>query len=97
MKFLLSSLLCMLTLMLSYAQPGQPYVDYHIGQLPILTDAGASLFTGQAMDCLQKEYPNKLNQVLPDSTMLQEPHQLHPAFYGCFDWHSAVHGHWMLV
>ncbi len=47
--------------------------------------------------CATQEYPNKLNQVIADSTDLQSPKELHPAFYGCFDWHSAVHGHWSLV
>lgn len=47
--------------------------------------------------CLQKEYPNKLNQLLKDDTELLSPKELHPAFYGCFDWHSSVHGHWSLV
>lgn len=47
--------------------------------------------------CLQQEYPNKLSQLLWDSTEIQSPKQLHPAFYGCFDWHSSVHGHWSLV
>jgi hypothetical protein len=62
-----------------------------------LTEAGASHFAGLALDCMQREYPNKLNQMLRDSSMLQSPKALHPAFYGCFDWHSSVHGHWMLV
>ena len=47
--------------------------------------------------CLQQEYPNKLNQMLIDGAELQAPKVLHPAFYGCFDWHSSVHGHWSLV
>lgn len=47
--------------------------------------------------CLQQEYPNKLSQLLIDSTEIQSPKTLHPAFYGCFDWHSSVHGHWSLV
>ncbi len=47
--------------------------------------------------CLQQEYPNKLGQLLADSTEIQSPKKLHPAFYGCFDWHSSVHGHWSLV
>ena len=47
--------------------------------------------------CLQQEYPNKLNQMLLDSTEIQSPKVLHPTFYGCFDWHSSVHGHWGLV
>jgi len=50
-----------------------------------------------AYDCIQQEYPNKLGQVLGDSSYLATPQALHPAFYGCFDWHSAVHGHWTLV
>lgn len=47
--------------------------------------------------CLQQQYPNKLSQLLIDSTEIQSPKVLHPAFYGCFDWHSSVHGHWSLV
>ncbi len=47
--------------------------------------------------CLQQEYPNKLNQLLNNQEELQSPKELHPAFYGCFDWHSSVHGHWSLV
>jgi hypothetical protein len=49
------------------------------------------------LHCMQVEYPNKLNQTLEDETYLKGPKALHPAFYGCFDWHSSVHGHWMLV
>jgi hypothetical protein len=47
--------------------------------------------------CLQQEYPNKLSQLLADASELQSPKELHPAFYGCFDWHSSVHAHWSLV
>ena len=49
------------------------------------------------LKCLQQEYPNKLGQMLIDSTEIASPKTLHPAFYGCFDWHSSVHGHWSLV
>jgi hypothetical protein len=49
------------------------------------------------LNCLQKPYPNKLSQTLADAAELQSPEMLHPAFYGCFDWHSSVHGHWMLI
>ncbi|MEN9336558.1 MAG: hypothetical protein RLZZ500_1545 [Bacteroidota bacterium] len=49
------------------------------------------------LKCLQQEYPNKLSQLLVDASELGTPKQLHPAFYGCFDWHSSVHGHWSLV
>lgn len=49
------------------------------------------------LKCLQQEYPNKLSQLIIDSTEIANPKMLHPAFYGCFDWHSSVHGHWSLV
>ncbi|HSD14424.1 MAG TPA: DUF2891 domain-containing protein [Flavobacterium sp.] len=49
------------------------------------------------LKCLQQEYPNKLGQLLLDSTEILSPKALHPSFYGCFDWHSSVHGHWSLV
>ncbi len=49
------------------------------------------------LSCMQNEYPNKPGQTLGSEEDLGEPHELHPAFYGCFDWHSAVHGHWSLV
>ena len=50
-----------------------------------------------AYECIDQEYPNKLGQVLGDDSYLAPPRELHPAFYGCFDWHSSVHGHWTLV
>lgn len=50
-----------------------------------------------AYDCIDQEYPNKLGQVLGNDSYLAPPRDLHPAFYGCFDWHSSVHGHWTLV
>lgn len=49
------------------------------------------------LNCISTEYPNKLNQVIGSAADLAEPKELHPAFYGCFDWHSAVHAHWSLV
>lgn len=63
----------------------------------ILTAESASRFAQLALDCMHREYPNKLNQVLGDETRLLPPADLHPAFFGCFDWHSSVHGHWMLI
>ena len=49
------------------------------------------------LNCISTEYPNKLGQVIGLERDLVSPKLLHPAFYGCFDWHSAVHGHWSLV
>lgn len=62
-----------------------------------LTAQSASRFASLALDCMHREYPNKLNQVLRNATRLLPPKDLHPAFFGCFDWHSSVHGHWMLT
>jgi hypothetical protein len=62
-----------------------------------LTIQEANRLSQLPLKCLQQEYPNKPGQVLNDSLALQAPQELHPAFYGCFDWHSSVHGHWLLV
>jgi len=47
--------------------------------------------------CLTRELPHELDHVVDDGAAVPRPKELHPAFYGCFDWHSAVHGHWMLA
>jgi hypothetical protein len=57
----------------------------------------ASSFARLALKCIQKEYPNKPEHVLNSGADIKGPRELHPAFYGSFDWHSSVHGHWMLV
>src|SRR5262245_53408860 len=57
----------------------------------------ASAFARLALKGIQKEYPNKPGHVLNGDADAVSPRALHPAFYGCFDWHSAVHGHWMLA
>jgi len=63
-----------------------------------LTQAGASHLASLPLKCLQQEYPNKTSHTAAAAAdQLQSPQQMHPAFYGCFDWHSCVHGHWMLV
>ncbi|GAA4282272.1 DUF2891 domain-containing protein [Gaetbulibacter aestuarii] len=49
------------------------------------------------LHCMNIEYPNRLSQTLGSDDDLKSPTTLHPAFYGCFDWHSSVHGHWSLV
>ena len=71
--------------------------DANTSDGPQLSGESLSHFATLASDCITVEYPNKLNQVLRDETSLRSPRELHPAFYGCFDWHSAVHGHWMLI
>jgi hypothetical protein len=65
--------------------------------VPVLDAAGAARFAKLALKCVRQEYPNKLDHVMNGASEVQSPKALHPAFYGCFDWHSSVHGHWMLV
>lgn len=62
-----------------------------------LTESQASHFAALALKCVTKEYPNKPDHTINDGNDVKSPRTLHPAFYGCFDWHSSVHGHWMLV
>lgn len=62
-----------------------------------MTREQASAFAKLALKGLQKEYPNKPGDVLNSADDVRSPRALHPAFYGCFDWHSSVHGHWLLV
>jgi hypothetical protein len=62
-----------------------------------LDEAAASRFVQLALKCVGREYPNKLDHVMNDASEVQSPRALHPSFYGCFDWHSAVHGYWMMA
>ena len=64
---------------------------------PVLNLEEANRLAQLPINCIHVEYPNKLNQTIGSANDLQSPKTLHPAFYGCFDWHSAVHGHWSLV
>ena len=57
----------------------------------------AARFAKLALDCVHKEYPNKIAHTLHSDADVKPPRELTPAFYGCFDWHSSVHGHWLLV
>ena len=57
----------------------------------------AERFGKLALDCIHREYPNKIAHVLQSDRDARPPRELTPVFYGCFDWHSAVHGHWLLV
>src|SRR5215472_3682621 len=59
--------------------------------------AQAGRFARMALDCVHKEYPNKIAHSLNSDLDVKPPHELTPSFYGCYDWHSSVHGHWLLV
>lgn len=57
----------------------------------------ADRFSRLALDCVTQEFPNKISRTTDTAEEIGAPRELFPAFYGCFDWHSAVHGHWLLV
>ncbi len=71
----------------------------------VASASGASEFDAKAGDrfarlalaCVGKEYPNKISHVLNSDVDVAPPRKLTPAFCGCYDWHSSVHGHWLLV
>ncbi len=62
-----------------------------------LTQSEGSHFAQLALKCVTKEFPNKPDHTINDASDVKSPRSMHPAFYGCYDWHSSVHGHWMLV
>jgi len=57
----------------------------------------AGRFAQLALDCVHKQYPNKIAHSLNSDSDVKPPRELTPAFYGCYDWHSSVHGHWLLA
>ena len=57
----------------------------------------AERFSRLALDCVRREYPNKISRTYKSDADIGSPQDLFPVFYGCFDWHSSVHGHWLLV
>lgn len=62
-----------------------------------ITPELAERFSRLALDCVQKEFPNKISRTTDTAEEIGAPRELFPVFYGCFDWHSAVHGHWLLI
>jgi hypothetical protein len=81
---------------LSTSAQSNPHFTLTAGKYQ-LTLQGASHFAALPLKCMQREFPYKTGIAFPDSTLAVKPKYYHPAFYGCFDWHSSVHGHWMLV
>ncbi len=80
-----------LTLLLAFATPvlfaSEPSFDVNAAQR----------FADLALGCVHREYPNKIAHVMNGDGDAKPPRELTPAFYGCFDWHSSVHGHWLLA
>ena len=84
-------------LIIAYNQTRIPSKNLKQIAYPSLNIAQADALSLLPLNCLETQYPNKLNQTLNDPSQIKQPKVLHPAFYGCFDWHSSVHGHWSLV
>ncbi|HZF25637.1 MAG TPA: DUF2891 domain-containing protein [Steroidobacteraceae bacterium] len=72
-------------------------VTLRVPQPKPLDSTEAAHFAELALACLHREYPNKIAHVMNSDADARPPRELTPAFYGCYDWHSAVHGHWLLV
>ncbi|HEY3203357.1 MAG TPA: DUF2891 domain-containing protein [Thermoanaerobaculia bacterium] len=62
-----------------------------------LETESAERFVRLALRCIDREFPNKPEQVIDDVADIRAPREFHPSFFGCYDWHSSVHGHWMLA
>jgi len=65
--------------------------------VPSLDAAAAGRFANLALHCAHMEYPNKISHTLGSDADVRPPRDLAPAFFGCYDWHSSVHGHWLLA
>jgi len=63
----------------------------------VLTIEGASHLASLPLKCIRQEFPYKTGVVFTDTSLITMPKNYHPVFYGCFDWHSSAHGHWMLI
>ncbi|TDS54006.1 DUF2891 domain-containing protein [Myroides indicus] len=72
-------------------------VDSSPENLPKFTVEQAKKIVELPLHCIETEYPNKLGQVLGSDSDLKSPKKLRPIFYGCFDWHSSVHGYWTVI
>src|SRR5262249_5766645 len=71
----------------SSALAAQPSFDSH----------AVERFANLALGCVHKEYPNHVSHTMNSDVDVAPPRNLTPAFFGCYDWHSSVHGHWLLA
>lgn len=71
-------------------------IDQNLAPLELELSQGQKILE-LPLGCIELEYPNKLGQVLDSDSDLATPKELRPIFYGCFDWHSSVHGFWSIV
>ncbi|HEY1657956.1 MAG TPA: DUF2891 domain-containing protein [Candidatus Sulfotelmatobacter sp.] len=85
MKLLLCTIVFLFTMNATAQNPGEFDIK------------AAERFANLALACVHKEYPNHISHTLNSDADAAPPRKLTPAFYGCYDWHSSVHGHWLLV
>jgi hypothetical protein len=86
-----------LILLVSAAVAENPAPASRTTNAPTFDAAAAQRFAALALACVHKEYPNKISHSMLSDADVAPPRKLTPAFYGCYDWHSSVHGHWLLV
>jgi len=86
-------LLTLLLLLACTNEVENPKLVYPSSISPELTER----FSALALACIQQEFPNKISRTTDTAEAIGRPRKIFPTFYGCFDWHSAVHGHWLLV
>lgn len=84
------------------AAPEAPMKTSEVNMVPleyptIIAPDLADRFSALALTCVHQEFPNKISRTTDTAEEIGRPKDLFPAFYGCFDWHSSVHGHWLLV
>lgn len=109
MKYLKTTLLAASLFMVSACQGPETPIDSKapsdvvVAPVNLALNSGdisselATRFSRLALDCVQKEFPNKISRTTDTAEEIGRPKELFPVFYGCFDWHSAVHGHWLLI
>lgn len=85
----MKSIFCLIVLLLTMSASAQNTAQFDIN--------AAERFANLALACVHKEYPNHISHTLNSDADVAPPRKLTPAFYGCCDWHSSVHGHWLLV
>ena len=72
-------------------------VAQEIIKLPVLSESKASDFVDLSLHCVDRPYPYKIGYRFPSEDWVKPHKEVHPSFYGCWDWHSAVHGHWAMI
>ena len=86
-----------LTACQSETQTTKPYDSAALTYPGDISPELAERFSRLALDCVHREYPNKISRTYKSDADIGSPQDLFPVFFGCFDWHSSVHGHWLLV